>query len=299
MNTKIIIEDIERRYMQYSRSNSDTMLYYRTRDYVKFLKSYDVVTNIIEEVKRDYPFTDKILFDNQSGDFKLPDEVMRSVGDNRESYVSFVLHYLEWTFQKENFDTLRLYDDAYWTCSSKKDYSRKERIQLFQQDIVSPLTTYIIDRLRKGLFICSVLEHFSIRAIRFKCLQGVKNERDVQDQIALYLYDNGNENHREENSGNGNPDFLISDEEELFVVEIKYVKAKSKKRRKDFENWTSQLKSYMSRYSSYHGVLYIVTEDNCEYVWKNSPCNMSIMTVYIGEKKPYEIGKPFRIEIDV
>lgn len=299
MNTKIIVEDIERRYIQYSMSNSDTMLYYRTRDYVEFLKSYDVVNIIIEEVKRNYPFTDRILIDEQNGDFKLPDEVMRSVGSNRESYVSFILHYLEWTFQKEHFDTLRLYDDAYWTFSSDKDYPQKERIRLFQQDIIYPLTTYIIDRLRKGLFVCNVLEQFSTRAIRYKCLQRIKNERDVQDQIALYLYDNGNENHREENSGNGNPDFLISDKKELFVVEIKYVKAKSRKGKKDFENWTSQLKSYMARYSSHHGVLYILTEKNCEFVWKNPPGNMSIMNVYIGEKKPYEIGKPLRIEIDL
>ena len=121
----------------------------------------------------------------------------------------------------------------------------------------------------------------------------------MQDQIALYLYDNGNENHREENSGNGNPDFLISDKKELFVVEIKYVKAKSRKGEKDLEKWTSQLKSYMARYSSHHGVLYIVTEKNCEFVWKNSPSNMSIMNVYIGEKKPHEVGEPLKIEIDV
>lgn len=299
MNTKIIIEEIERRYMQYSMSNSDTMLYYRTRDFFEFLKSHDVVNFIIEEVKRHHPFTEKILIDERIGDFKLPDEVMRSVGNSRESYVSFVLHYLEWTYKKEHNDTLKLYDNAYWTCSNNKDYQKKDRIRLFQQDVIYPLSTYITDRLRKGLFICNVLEKFSVRAMRFKCLQGVKSERDVQDRIALFLYDNGNENHREENSGNGNPDFLISDKKELFVVEVKYLRANSKKGKKDFEEWTSQLKSYMARYSSHHGVLYIVTEKNWEFAWKNSPCNMSIMNVYIGEKKPHEVGDPLRIEINM
>ena len=299
MNTNIIIEDIERRYMQYSMSNSDTMLYYRTRDFVEFLKSYDVVNKIIEDIKLQTPFTENIMIDKRHGDRKLPDDIMRSVGNSRDAYVSFLLHYLEWTFSKKQFDTLRLYDDTSWTCSNNNEYSKKDRIRLFQQDVVFPITTYIIDRLRKGQLLCSVLEQFSVRAMRFKCLQGVKSERDVQDRIALYLYDNGNENHREENSGNGNPDFLISDLKELFVVEVKYIKAKSKKGKKDFEEWTSQLKSYMARYSSHHGVLYIVTEENLEFAWKTSPCNMSLMNVYIGDKKPSEIGKPLRIEIDV
>lgn len=100
MNSKIIIEDIERRYMQYSMSNSDTMLYYRTRDFVEFLKSYDVVNNIIEDVKQKTPFSESIMIDEKLGDRKLPDEIMRSVGNSRDVYVSFLLHYLEWTFKK-------------------------------------------------------------------------------------------------------------------------------------------------------------------------------------------------------
>ena len=112
MNTNIIIEDIERRYMQYSMSNSDTMLYYRTRDFVEFLKSYDVVNKIIEDIKLQTPFTENIMIDKRHGDRKLPDDIMRSVGNSRDAYVSFLLHYLEWTFSKKQFDTLRLYDDT-------------------------------------------------------------------------------------------------------------------------------------------------------------------------------------------
>lgn len=298
MNTNIIIENIERRYMQYSTSDSDTMLYYRTRDYIKYLYSYGVVRFIMEEVKQQNPFTESILLD-KDGHYKMPDDIMRSVGNSRESYVSFLLHYLEWTYQNEHFDTLQLYDDAYWTCSDTKEYSLKDRIRLFQQDVIYPITTYIIDRLREGLCVCYVLKQFSIRAQRFNTLQGVKNERDIQDKIALFLYDNGNENHREENSGNAYPDFLISDKKLQFVVEVKYVKAKYPKGKHDLEKWTAQLKSYMDRYAYHHGVLYIVSEQYCEYIWKNCPQNMSIMNVYIGPQKPNDIGKAKQIEVDV
>jgi hypothetical protein len=252
----------------------------------------------MEEVKAHFPFKEDIMID-KSKNKKLPDEIMNSVGDNRDMYVSFVLHYLEWTFRKEHFDTLKLCDDANWICSNTVEYSKKERIRLFQQDIIYVLTAYIIDRLRKGLFICNTLEQFSIRAMRFNCLKSIKHERDVQNVIATYLFDNGNESHREENSGNGNPDFLISDEEELFVVEVKYLRANSRKGEKALERWTSQLRNYMAKYSSHHGVLYIVTERNCEYVWRNCPPNMSIMNVYIGNKKPSDLVKPDRIEIEV
>lgn len=298
MNTKSIIEDIERRYTQYSLSDSDTMLYYRTRDYIDFLNSFDVVNSIIEEIKRLHPFTERVLMDEKFGR-KSPRDVMRSVGDSRESYVAFLLHYFEWTFRKEHFNEPELYKDAKWICAKDPDYSKKELIRLFQQNTVYPIATYIVDRLRKGQLLCNVLEQFSIRAMRFNILQGVKNEREVQNKIALYLYDNGNENHREENSGNGNPDFLISDINGRFVVEVKFVKANSRKGIKDLERWTSQLRNYMNKYSSYQGVLYVVSEKNCKFEWKYAPSNMSIMNVYIGKLKPNEMTKPQVYEIEI
>lgn len=298
MNTKNIIEDIERRYKQYSLSDSDTMLYYRTRDYIDFLNSFDVVNSIIEEIKRLYPFTESILIDEKFGR-KSPRDVMRSVGESRESYVAFLLHYFEWTFRKEHFNESVLYNDAKWICAKDTEYSKKERIRLFQQNTVYPIATYIVDRLRKGQFLCNVLEMYSIRAMRFNCLQGVNNEREIQNKIALYLYDNGNENHREENTGNGNPDFLISDINGRFVVEVKYVRANSRKGIKDLEKWTSQLINYMNKYSSYQGVLYIVSEKFCKFEWKGTPSNMAIMNVYIGKLKPNEMTKPQVYEIEI
>lgn len=128
-------------------------------------------------------------------------------------------------------------------------------------------------------------------------LKDVKNEREVQDKIAMYLYDNGRENHREENSGNGKQDFLISDEDGLFVVEVKYIKENSRIGITDLESRTSQLKDYMAKYSSHCEILYIVNRQRIEFAWKDSPQNMSIMNVYIDGKNSSELRKPKRIEI--
>lgn len=298
MNTQNIIKDIERSYTQYSLSDSDVMLSYSTRDFIRFLKSFDVVNSIIEEVKSQHSFSEsdleKIMSDRNS-----PRNVMRLVGDSRESYVSFLLHYFDRIFHNGTFHTSALYDDAKWLCSNNTEYDKKERIRLFQQNTIYPIATYVIDRLREGNLLCYVLEQFKIRAMRFKCLQGVKDEREIQNRIAMYLYDNGNENHREENSGNGNPDFLISDVEGQFVVEIKYIKEDTSVGKKVFEKWTSQLIYYMSEYPSYQGVLYIVSKKNCIFEWKGAPSNMTIMNVYIGDQKPSEMVKPQVYEVEI
>lgn len=295
MNTQRVIEDIERRYNQYRVSTSDTFLYYKTMDFLDYLKSNKVFEEEMERIKQKFPFKEDIL-----GDHKLPDKLIAEVYTCRESYVSFVLHFLDWTINnKENYDTLKIYDEAYWICSSDKDYSKEMRIKLFQQEVIYPIITYLVDKMRSGLHICSILEQFKARSERFKCLAGIECEEYIQNRIALYLFDSGNESHREENSGNGCPDFLISNEEGLFVIEVKYVKKGKRKGDKDLEEWTSQLKSYMSQYSFYYGVLYIVTEENCEYVWQGETSDMTIMNVYVGSTTSSKRDKPYRIEIKI
>ena len=291
-----IIKEIECRFAEFAISVSDTMLYYRTRDFLTYMQSYEIVKEIMCELTQNFPYKIDVLKDNQ-GMYKLPDDLMASVANSREEYVSFVIHFLRWTFEEQNYDTTKLYDDTWWTCSSDEDYTKKEKIRLFQQDVVAPIVTYVVDRLRQGLYIGTILDRFAVRAMRYKCLNDVKNECEVQDRIAMYLFDNGRENHREENSGNGNPDFLISDEEGLFVVEVKYINNNSRIGTKTFAKWTAQLKDYMDKYSSHQGILYIVSRQHIEFAWKDKSQNMSIINVYIGDKAPSELGERKRIEI--
>lgn len=296
MTNKNIIEDIERRHAQYILSDSDTILFYRTRDFMNYLRSHEIVRHIFGELTNTYQYKESVL-KNEDGMHKLPHELMASVGNSREEYVSFALQFLQSLFENDNNDTTELFDEAWWTCSNNREYTKKERIRLFQQDVITPIVNYVVAKLRQGLYISTALEKFAVRAMRYGSLKDVKNEREVQDRIAMYLYDNGRENHREENSGNGNPDFLISDEDGLFVVEVKYIKENSRIGITDLESWTSQLKDYMAKYSSHCGILYIVNRQRIEFAWKDSPQNMSIMNVYIDGKNPSELRKAKRIEI--
>lgn len=296
MTNKNIIENIERRHTQYMLSDSDTMLYYRTRDFMNYLCSHEIVKHIFSELTNTYQYKESVL-KNENGMYKLPHELMASVCNSREEYISFALFFLRSLFENDNYKGTELFDEAWWICSNNREYTKKERIRLFQQDVIAPIVNYVVDKLRQELYISTALEKFAVRAMRFGSLKDVKNEREVQDRIAMYLYDNGRENHREENSGNGNPDFLISDDDGLFVVEVKFVNTKSRKSDKDLERWTLQLKDYMTKYSSHQGILYIVTRQHIEFAWKETTPNMRIMNVYIGNIKPSELTMPKRVEI--
>ena len=56
---KPIIKEIEHRYAQYSMSDSDTMLYFNTREFLNYLKSNSVVNQIINKLCQKYPFPDE------------------------------------------------------------------------------------------------------------------------------------------------------------------------------------------------------------------------------------------------
>lgn len=99
--------------------------------------------------------------------YKLPHELMASVGNCREEYVSFALFFLQSLFEKDNNDTTGIFDEAWWTCSNNREYTKKERIRLFQQDVITPIVNYVVAKLRQGLYINTALEKFAVRAMRY------------------------------------------------------------------------------------------------------------------------------------
>lgn len=133
------------------------------------------------------------------------------------------------------------------------------------------------------------MEGFKNRTMRFETPYPVRySERDAQNKLALYLYDNDYLVHREDDLSNGKPDFLISDEERNpYVVEVKYVKVKRFSSKK-LKTYTSQLRDYMNKLDSYVGVLCIFTTQDYEFIWHNKPADMEIVTIYVGKLKPSE-----------
>lgn len=282
MYTKQVIKDIEICFSRYCESTSDTMLYYTTKYLLDFLNSFDIVKVILANLKNKYPYSKAFLENRQEGFI-----VINNVAQDKIKYVSYVLHFLEYSYTADSID--EFYDEASWICSNNKDYDKKERIKLFKIDVVKPLCDYVIDELRKNVSLLYVLDRFKNRTMRFETPYPAKySERNIQNNLALYLFDSGYLVHREDELSNGKPDFLLSDEESTpYVIEVKYVKAK-RCSSETLKKYTSQLRDYMNKLDSYIGVLCIFTTQDYEFIWHNKPNDMEIITVYVGELKPSE-----------
>lgn len=283
MYTKRVINDIETYYSRYCESISDQMLYYSTMHFVSYLYSYSIVKDILLNLKKECPYNKETIEDyNELDGF----DVIKRVAQDKKCYISYVLHYLDYSFASNSI--VDFYDDAAWICYVKKDYSLKERIMLFKTDVIKPLCDYVIDELRKNVSLLYVLDRFKNRTMRFESPYPEDyEERDVQNKLALYLFDSGYIVHREENISNGQPDFLFSDEDKnSYIIEVKYITNKISN--KNLKAYTSQLKDYVSKLNSHIGVLCIFTTQDYEFTWLNKPHNLEILTIYVGELNPSE-----------
>lgn len=281
MYLRQIIKDIEIYFSRYCESTSDTMLYYTTKHLLDFLNSFDIVKVILINLKNEYPY-DKNAFEQSQNGF----EIIKHVAQCKKQYVSFVLHFLEYSYTTDSIEDF--YDEASWICLSNKEYDKKERIKLFKIDVVKPLCDYVTDELGKNVSLLYVLDRFKNRTMRFESpyLEDYA-ERDVQNKLALYLFDSGYIVHREENISNGQPDFLFSDEDKnSYIIEVKYIT--NKVSNKNLKAYTSQLRDYVSKLNSRIGVLCIFTTQDYEFTWLNKPYNLEILTIYVGGLKPSE-----------
>ena len=281
MYLRQIIKDIEIYFSRYCESTSDTMLYYTTKHLLDFLNSFDIVKVLLINLKNEYPY-DKNAFEKSQNGF----EFINHVAQCKKQYVSFVLHFLEYSYTTSSIEDF--FDEASWICSSNQEYDKKERIKLFKIDVVKPLCDYVIDELRKNVSLLYVLDRFKNRTMRFESPYPEDyEERDVQNKLALYLFDSGYIVHREENISNGQPDFLFSDEDKnSYIIEVKYIT--NKVSNKNLKAYTSQLKDYVSKLNSHIGVLCIFTKQDYEFTWLNKPYNLEILTIYVGELNPSE-----------
>ena len=157
---------------------------------------------------------------------------------------------------------------------------------LFKTDVIKPLCDYVIDELRKHVSLLYVLNKFKNRTMRFETpYPSEYNEWNIQNKLALYMFDNGYDVQRENDISNGKPDFLFSDEENnSYVIEVKYVKNK----KHDFKSYISQLMDYMNKLESHIGVLCIFTTMDYDFKWTDKPNHIEIITIYVGNKKPNE-----------
>lgn len=270
--------------------------------FFSYLFSIDIVKDILSNLKKECPYKKETIEEyNTLEGFNL----LRFVAQDRKKYVSYVLHFLEYSFASDFI--VDFYNDAPWICYGEENYTLKEKIMLFKTEVIKPLCDYVIDELRKNVSLIYVLNRFKDRTTRFETPYPTDDsERNIQNKLALYLFDRGYNVHREEDLSNGKPDFVLSDENNVhrnenqsngqsdflssdednspYIIEVKYITKKISKNK--FREYTSQLKDYVNKKYSSIGVLCIFTTKDYEFSWKNNPTNMEIITIYVGGLKP-------------
>lgn len=297
MSIETIIDKIELAYNQYIQQGSEIMFNTFTDHFFDKLESEESC---------------KIILDDLESQHKIAQEVFeqRIVSEyfyDKEFFVSTESYYIAYCYQYYKFLRNRqrtrgnilnpYYNEVIWTDKSFNEEG--DRMKLFKTDFVRPIVDYIIGHLKEESLILQCLRRYKSRVERFKTIQEEKVlESKLQRDLALYLFDNGMEFSKEDDTCNGRLDFRISDEtvhygaimkcsNKSFIVEIKLMK---KVTTSLLKRAISQLRAYMNQIPS-HGCLVLFTLENNSKVLQDTVIDgIAIIPIYIGQKSPSNRG---------
>ena len=170
------------------------------------------------------------------------------------------------------------------------------RFQLFKTDFIRPIVDYIINSITNEAIILYYLDRYKSRLERFKTYNFTEetHERDLQKDIALYLFDNDIEFHRELDLGNGKLDFLIEPNnkehfgtvmdcnDKPFIVEVKYFKNKLQEH--DIKDAIRQLSAYMRVQDSYGCLLAYIMDSDKKPLRNYEIDGIEIIPIYVGDE---------------
>ena len=155
-------------------------------------------------------------------------------------------------------------------------------MMLFKTDFIRPILNYIINQLTEENYVLYLLDRYKQRTERFKTINPEgKRELDLQQDLFLYLFDEGLELGNSTNIGNGEVDFIINVNGNPFLIETKLYKKGT-----SYKKYISQLKDYMGKVSANWGCLYIFTTEDVTFEFETNYNNIFLRTIYIGNIKP-------------
>ena len=274
---KQIIDKIEHYYQSYLNRQSDVLFNASTDELLDFVLNVTICKNIVSYVKELYPISNELLEKNQKTDyFNYTNDITKS----KEYYISYCLHWFDYIKAKGIYAPKGYDQDCYWLYSNIR--GSKDSMMLFKTDFIRPILNYIINQLTEENYILYLLDRYKQRTERFKTINPEeKRELDLQQDLFLYLFDEGLELGNSTNIGNGEVDFIIDVNGNPFIIEAKLYKKGT-----SYKKYISQLKDYMGKVSAYWGCLYIFTTEDVTFEFKTEYNNIFLRTIYIGDKKP-------------
>lgn len=254
---------------------------------------------ILDSLKNNYPVeNDEIIERKDIFVYKwLPEIIYKS----KEYYLSYCLQAYEYFRYIKRKDGHNNYLEEYYSdmkIFSQGVSSSGNRMQVFKTEFIWPLLSYIISNLNEEAHIIYTLERYKQRVEMFTKTElhengKLKKETDLQKELALFLFDQNLEFHKEIEVGNGRIDFQIKDrhdehygcglscDEKPYIVEIKRV---TKDNKNDFAKWKSQLNTYLYRLKG-KGYLLLYVDDDIEMELQEEE-NIKINYIYTGTKRP-------------
>ena len=302
MNNDLIIAKVEQYYQQYFEQESVITSNGFTDFFFDKLNSIPLCKRILDELGN-CPQIPESLF-RERENLETDEFIWNLLRKGEKYYVSYCYQYYRYLRKDklERPDNSKEYyfDDVQWT---EKSYEFEgDKLQLFKKGFVRPIVDYIIGNLTSESVILHTLERYKARVERFKSLAqfDISNlhEKDLQHDLALYLFDNKIVFSKEDDTSNGKIDFLISPSykdcqygsilecnDKPYIVEVKIYKDETDITK--LKNSIKQLNIYMGQKPAY-GCLMVYTTDNTDIDFPPKCGDITLMTIYIGEKYPCE-----------
>jgi hypothetical protein len=306
MIKELIINKIEAYYKQYLERKSGLMFNENTDFFFDSLMQIPYCKMILDDLDN---LCDTTI--PERGVTELDKTIMAFINKGQAYYAAYCLHfYRELRKRRENTVELRkklkpgeypilepYCKYAIWTNKSISETGDMQ--QLLKTDFVRPIVDYIINLTTNENAIMFFVERYKERAELFHTVKIPKDSKTkelaLQDDLALYLHDNGLTFFQEVKKGNGRLDFMcnvtgkqhygcaLECNNKPYIIEVKYYRNK-----RQIKEGILQLKRYMNRTNAYGCLLVYVDKANFSFELENPYEDIKLLYVDLIDKSPSE-----------
>lgn len=292
MNKELIIRKVEELYEQYFEQDSEIMLNVNTDYLLDNLLSIPYCSEILDKLEKKYVIPLEVIEERMEQSYLDYFEDM--TGHGQEYYIAYCLQWYK-NLRNHNGKISDPYCDAtVWIDSLESE--KVNRFRLFKTDFIRPIINYITNSIRNESVILYTLNRYKERMEKYHpfCFTDDTDEKELQNDLALYLFDNNHEFYRELDNGTGELDFLIQGgtgkhygsvldcNDKPLIVEIKYFKEKFQEH--IFKDAIVQLKAYMEVSPSYGCLIAYILDENKQDLRNFDIDGIDVIPIYVGKK---------------
>lgn len=270
---------LENLYKSYTEKECEIMLNYFTDRLWDDICSEEHCKSIVERLLEKYPYDEKQIEEIVRTDYFTAFQDINS--ERWEEYIAICIQYYLWLrgLSKSPLNSNPYYQEIVWTNTHGNDPTRNAFA--FKTDFIRPIIEYIESKFSSAVIVLQEIQRYKMRIERFQIitedLQALQ-EKELQDNMSLYLFDRGLNFAKEADTNKGRPDFILMDEEgnheqlikgldidaTPLIIEVKYIKD-SNKCNSVIEKGIKQVKNYSSQLGRYEACLLIFTGTNDIY----------------------------------